>query len=68
MRIKYLDVLKKHNNVKAVISGHFSVNKEETVDGIIHISTAPAPYYRVIDVLDSTSKNPSIWAEVIEVK
>lgn len=65
---KYLEVLKKHNNVKAVISGHFSVNKEETVDGIVHISTAPVPCYRIIDILDCTSDNPSIWAEIIEVK
>jgi len=65
---KYLDVLKKHNNVKAVISGHFNVNKEEIVDGIIHISTAPVPTYRVIDIVDCTSSNPTIWAEVREVK
>ena len=65
---KYLEVLQKHNNVKAVISGHFGVNKEETVDGIVHITTAPAPYYRIIDVIDSTSSNPTFWAEVRDVK
>ena len=65
---KYLEILQKHNNVKAIVSGHFGVNKEQTVDGITHISTAPAPCYRIIDILDCTSKNPSIWAEVVEVK
>jgi len=64
----YLEVLKKHNNVKAVVSGHFGVNKEESVDGIIHISTAPAPEYRIIDIIDCTSANPTFWAEVREVK
>ena len=65
---QYLDVIKKHNNVKAVISGHFGVNKEETKDGVLHISTAPIPYYRIIDIIDCTSSNPTVWAEVKEVK
>ena len=65
---KYLDVLKTHKNVRAVVAGHYGVNKEETVDGIIHISTAPAPYYRVIDVVDCTSNNPQFWAELHEIK
>ena len=65
---KYLEVIQKHKNVKAVISGHFGINKEETVNGIVHISTAPIPMYRVIDIIDCTSKTPSIWAELIEVK
>lgn len=64
----YLDVIKKHNNVKAVISGHFGINKEVTEDGVVHISTAPLPYYRIIDVLDCTSKQPVLWAEVRQVK
>lgn len=65
---KYLEVLQKHSNVKAVVAGHFGENKEETVSGIIHISTAPAPNYRIIDILDCNSKNPTIWAEVKEIK
>lgn len=60
----YVEMLTKHKNVKAVIAGHFGVNKEETVNGIIHISTAPAPYYRIIDISDCTSSNPEIWAQV----
>lgn len=65
---KYLDVIQRHNNVKAVVTGHFGVNKEETVNGIIHITTAPAPNYRIIDIIDCTSANPSVWAEVINVE
>ena len=65
---RYLDILKKHPNVKAVISGHFGVNKEETVDGIVHITTAPLPTYRVIDIINATSKEPSFWAEVREIQ
>lgn len=64
----YLKVIAKHSNVKAVIAGHFGVNKEETVNGVLHISTAPAPYYRIIDILDSETKNPTIWAQLKEVE
>jgi 3',5'-cyclic AMP phosphodiesterase CpdA len=65
---KYVEMLQKHDNVKAVVAGHFGVNKEETVNGIVHISTAPAPYYRIIDITNCTSKNPEIWAQIKEVQ
>lgn len=65
---KYVEMLKKHDNVKAVIAGHFGINKEETVNGIVHISTAPVPYYRIIDISNCTSKNPEIWGEVKEAE
>ena len=53
-----------NKNVKAIISGHFGVNKEIEKDGIKHISTAPAPTYRLIDVIDCETKNPTIWAQI----
>ena len=64
----YMKILANHRNVKAVIAGHFGVNKEETVNGVTHISTAPAPYYRIIDILDCETSNPTIWAQLKEVK
>ena len=60
----YLKLLAAHKNVKAVISGHFGVNKEEKVKGIMHISTAPLPEYRIIDIMDYDTPNPTIWAEL----
>ena len=65
---KYLEILKKHKNVKAVISGHFGVDKEITADGILHISSDSFPKYRIIDILDYDTKNPTIWAETKVVK
>ena len=65
---KYLEVIAKHKNVKAVISGHYGVNKEKTVDGVVHLSTAPAPYYRIIDVTDCDSQNPTIWSVVQDAR
>lgn len=60
----YLNMLKNHKNVMAVIAGHFGVNKEEIKDGITHISTAPAPTYRVIDIMNYETDAPSVWAQV----
>lgn len=65
---EYLKIINNHKNIKAVISGHFGVNKEFTIDGVLHISTAPAPAYRVIDMIDCTSKNPTFWAQIKEAK
>lgn len=65
---RYLEVIHNHKNVKAVVTGHFGVNKEENYDGVIHITTAPAPNYRIIDIIDATSANPTIWAEVREAE
>lgn len=60
----YLNMLRKHDNVKAIISGHFGVNNEIIYNDIIHISTAPAPCYRVIDILDYETKSPTVWAQI----
>ena len=65
---KYLEIVSKHKNVKAIISGHFGVNKEQEINGITHISTAPAPNYRVIDIIDYDTNTPTIWAEVHTAK
>lgn len=62
----YLKVLAKHKNVKAVIAGHFGVNNEIDFNGVKHISTADAPNYRIIDVLDCTGKNPELWSIIKE--
>ena len=64
----YLAVLSKHKNVKAIISGHFGVNSEKEEKGIVHITTAGAPYYRIIDILDCDSANPTIWAQLNQAK
>ena len=65
---KYIEILNNNKNVKAIVSGHFGVNKEIIVDGVSHISTAPAPSYRIIDIIDCNSENPTIWAEVYRVE
>lgn len=63
---EYLKLLSEHNNVKAVIAGHFNINNEQNVNGIIHISTKEAPKYRIIDILDYETKNPTFWSTIKE--
>ena len=60
----YMGILAKHSNVKAVISGHFGVNSEQTVNGIRHITTAGGTEYRIIDILDCETSNPTFWAQL----
>ncbi len=62
----YLNVLAKHKNVKAIIAGHFGVNKEMDFNGVKHISTADAPVYRIIDIMDCMSANPEFWSVIKE--
>ena len=63
---EYLQLLSEHKNVKAVIAGHFNVNKEEIVNEILHISTKNAPAYRIIDILDYETENPTFWSTLKE--
>jgi len=65
---KYLEILSSHNNVKAVISGSKYQNSEQDINGINHISTAPFPTYRVVDIVDCDTEKPTIWAEIREFK
>ena len=58
---EYLKLLSEHENVKAVISGHFDTNKEQVYGNILHISTKNAPTYRVIDILDYDTPEPTFW-------
>ena len=61
---EYLKVLENHNNVKAIFSGHFNVNKEQELNNILHVSTADAPKYRIIDILDYETENPIFWSTI----
>lgn len=61
---EYLKMLDNHKNVKAVIAGHFGVNNEIKRNGVVHISTAEAPVYRIIDIIDYETENPTFWSTI----
>ena len=62
----YLKLLTEHNNVKAIFAGHFGVNKELTVNGVLHVATKNAPVYRVVDILDYDTTDPVFWSTIKE--
>lgn len=62
----YVQLLSEHKNVKAVIAGHFGVNKEQSHENILHIATKSAPTYRIIDILDYETPNPIFWSTIKE--
>lgn len=63
---EYLRLLSEYKNVKAIIAGHFNTNSEKLIDGILHITTQEAPRYRVIDLLDYETENPTFWSTIKE--
>jgi len=63
----YKNILEKHNNVIAIVSGHFHANGEKMVDGIYHISTPSlleSPhYYKIIDINISGKSRPKVYTQ-----
>lgn len=55
----YFAVLKKHNNVIGIFSGHYHANGEKMVDGIYHVSTpaliVPPHDYKIVEI-DKTGR------------
>ena len=68
---KYLEMLDKHNNVIAVVSGHYHINGEQMKDGIYHICTPTLlnkPHqYKIIDIVTTKGFSPMIYTQLREV-
>ncbi len=69
---KYFEVLDKHDNVLAILSGHFHVNAEEMRNGVYHISTPTligTPHqYKIIDIISKDGFSPIIYTQLKEVE
>ena len=67
---QYQEMLSKHDNVLAVLSGHFHVNSESMKDGVYHISTPSlitVPYsYKIIDIITTKEFSPIIYTQLRE--
>jgi len=68
----YLDLLKKHDNVVALLSGHYHLNNEIMQDGIYHISTPSLigdPHaYKIINIITTKEFSPMIYTELKEIE
>jgi len=68
---KYYEVLNKHDNVIAIISGHYHVNKEKMENGVYHINspclfTIPNPY-KIINIVTTKGFSPMIYTQIREL-
>ena len=60
----YLELVNQYDNIKAIFSGNFNTNAEKKVNNILHISTADFPKYRIIDMMDYDTPNPTFWSVI----
>jgi 3',5'-cyclic AMP phosphodiesterase CpdA len=67
---EYKELLDKHHNVLAVLSGHFHSNSENMTNGVYHISTpsliALPQSYKVIDIVTTKDFSPIIYTQLRE--
>ncbi len=67
---EYQEILDKHTNVLAVISGHFHVNSENMKNGVYHIaspSIISIPHsYKIIDIITTKEFSPIIYTQLKE--
>lgn len=67
---EYRDMLAKHNNVLAILSGHLHTNGETMKDGVYHISTPSMlslPHsYKIIDIVTTKDFSPIIYTQLKE--
>ena len=67
---EYQNMLSKHNNVLAVLSGHLHVNGETMKDGVYHISTpsllSTPNSYKIIDIVTTKGFSPIIYTQLKE--
>jgi 3',5'-cyclic AMP phosphodiesterase CpdA len=67
---EYQEILKKHDNVVAVMSGHFHLNSEYMKDGVYHVSTPSLitvpQAYKIVDIVTSQDFLPIIYTQLRE--
>ncbi len=67
----YFAVLEKHDNVIAIVSGHYHMNKEKMHNGIYHINSpslvGAANPYKIIDIVTTKGFSPMIYTQLREV-
>ncbi|MBQ2611184.1 metallophosphoesterase [bacterium] len=71
---KYIELIDKHENVIAVLAGHYHTNGEKMLNGVYHI-TSPSlivdpPSYKVITIVTTKGFSPMIYTELkrVEIK
>ncbi|MCI1273608.1 MAG: metallophosphoesterase [Clostridiaceae bacterium] len=69
---KYIEIINKHNNVIAVIAGHYHMNGEKMLNGVYHISSpsllVEPNNYKIITVVTTQGFSPMIYTELVPVE
>ena len=69
---EYKDIIEKHDNVLAIISGHLHTNGENMRNGVYHISTpsllAMPHSYKIIDIVTTKDFSPIIYTQLRDVE
>ena len=67
----YFEVLNRHDNVIAILSGHYHLNKEKMENGVYHINSpaliAVTNPYKIIDIVTTKGFSPMIYTQIKEV-
>ena len=67
---QYKELIAKHDNLLAIISGHFHTNSESMENGVYHISSpsliALPQSYKVIDIVTTKEFSPIIYTQLRE--
>ncbi len=68
----YFAVLNRHDNVIAIVSGHYHMNKEKMENGVYHVNSPsligmPNPY-KIIDIVTTKGFSPMIYTQLREVE
>ena len=62
----YEEVLKKHNNVISIVSGHYHENREEKKDGIYHIVTKNFQNNTFYKIIEIDTDNNMVYTSLID--
>lgn len=61
----YLDVLKRHDNVIAIVSGHYHQNIEEMQNGIYNIVTSKFDNNKNYKIIEIDSEIPMVYTQLV---
>lgn len=68
----YKDIIEKHDNILAIVSGHLHTNGENMKNGVYHISTpsllAMPHSYKIIDIVTTKDFSPIIYTQLRDVE
>ncbi len=67
----YMAVLNRHDNVIAIVSGHYHTNKEKMENGVYHVNSPSligvTNPYKIIDIVTTKGFSPMIYTQLREL-